>query len=318
MPRAERGVRDMQYIDITVNLFTLISGVVTAILGYLLYLKYRVKTIRYYAVFIFTTTLTVASTIIQSYTGAVDSPQISTWNLVGLALFEFFLICITYSFARFSLGIVHHPLPRYQKVMIGISGLSFLLSAGILCAVNIGRDILIIPKPVYACFAVILIILFATLIIGSLQIALHLRQIRNLDLKRALKTLALVLIVYIPLQTLLILLNGEWVYIMLSRNLLYLSIDIISILYAAKYFFIQAPSIMDAITVSDSFVTKYAITPREREVIQLLLQGLSIKEVAAALDRSFKTINNHIYNIYQKTGAGNKIELLNRIKENSI
>lgn len=309
----------MQYIDITVNLFTLISGVVTAILGYLLYLKYRVKAIRYYAAFIFATTLTVTSTIIQSYASKiVDTVLVSTWNLVGLALFEFFLICITYSFARFALGIIRKPLPRYHKIMLFISILFFLLSVGILFAANIGRDALTVPKPVYACFAVVLIVLFVTLIIGSIQIALHLKQIRNPDLKRALKTLALVLIVYIPLQTLLILLNGEWVCIMLSRNLLYLAIDIISILFAAKYFFIQVPSIMDDITVSASFTNKYAITAREREVIELLLKGLSIKEVAAVLDRSFKTVNNHIYNIYQKTGAGNKIELLNLIKENSI
>lgn len=309
----------MKYIDIIVNIVTLISGVVTAILGYLLYLKYRVKAIGYYAVFIFTTTLTVASTTIQSYVaGGADVDPVSLWHLAGFVLFQFFLLCITYSFARFALGMIRKPFPRYQRVLIGISCFFFVLSLGILCAANIGRDASTVPKPVYACFAVNLLILFATLVIGSVQIALHLKRIRNPDLKRALKILALFLIAYIPLQTLLIILNGEWVYIMLSRNLLYLSIDIISIVFAAKYFFIQAPSLMDTIEVTASFVNKYAITNREKEVIALLLKGLSIKEVAAALDRSFKTVNNHIYNIYQKTGAGNKIELLNLIKENSI
>ena len=255
----------MQYIDIIVNILTLISGVVTAILGLLLYLKYRIKAIAYYAVFIFTINLTVLSTTVQSYVAAgVDIAPSSPWHLVGFVLFEFFLTGITYSFARFSLGIVHRPFARYQKVLIGISCFFFLLSTGILCFFNIGRDTLTIPKPVYACFAVILILLFATFIIGSIQIALHLKRIENPDLKRALKILALVMIVYIPLQTLLIILNGEWVLIMLSRNLLYLSIHTISILFAAKYFFIQAPSIMETIKITASFVNKYAITNREK------------------------------------------------------
>ena len=315
--KSAREVCEMKYIDIIVNILALISGIVTAILGLLLYLKYRINAIKYYAVFIFTITLTVASTTIQSYAAyGVGIDSASLWHLVGFVFFEFYLICIMYSFARFSRGIVHRPFARYQKIMTGVSCLFFILSVIILCAANIGRDAITVPKPVYACFAVILALLFAMFVIGSVQIAVNLKKISNPDLRRALKLLALVMIVFIPLQTVLIILNGQWVYIMLSRNLLYLSIHIISILFAAKYFFIQAPSIMDTITVSASFVNKYAITNREKEVIGLLLRGLSIKEVAAKMDRSFKTVNNHIYNIYQKTGAGNKIELLNLVKEN--
>lgn len=70
--------------------------------------------------------------------------------------------------------------------------------------------------------------------------------------------------------------------------------------------------------MSDLFAQKYGISRREREVIALLLGGLSIKEIGARLGRSFKTINNHIYNIYKKAGVRSKMELLNVFKEHSL
>jgi DNA-binding NarL/FixJ family response regulator len=92
----------------------------------------------------------------------------------------------------------------------------------------------------------------------------------------------------------------------------------LSILFATKYFFIKIPSIMEEIEISDSFLNKYSITDREKEVIGFLLSGAFIKQITDKLDRSFKIINNHIYNIYKKTGVDNKLELLILVKENKI
>src|SRR5260221_12934366 len=47
--------------------------------------------------------------------------------------------------------------------------------------------------------------------------------------------------------------------------------------------------------------TRYDLrTNREREVLKLLADGLSIKEVAARLGRSVKTAEVHKYNLMQK------------------
>ena len=75
---------------------------------------------------------------------------------------------------------------------------------------------------------------------------------------------------------------------------------------------------MGKIEISSNFVRIYGITEREKEVIELLLSGLSIKEISGKLDRSFKMVNNHIYNIYRKTKISSKLELLNLVKENKI
>ena len=44
----------------------------------------------------------------------------------------------------------------------------------------------------------------------------------------------------------------------------------------------------------------YGITEREREILQLLVQGLAKKEIAARLGISFHTVDMHLRHIYEK------------------
>lgn len=71
---------------------------------------------------------------------------------------------------------------------------------------------------------------------------------------------------------------------------------------------------MGGFTLSVDFVQRFNISPRECEIIMALEQGVSNRKLAEALFISAQTVKNHIYHIYQKTGAGNKIQLLNLIR----
>jgi len=63
------------------------------------------------------------------------------------------------------------------------------------------------------------------------------------------------------------------------------------------------------------FYEKYDLTKREQEVLGLILQGKSNKEIEAALFISSKTVNNHIYNLYQKIGVRNRLGLVNSVRD---
>jgi DNA-binding CsgD family transcriptional regulator len=52
------------------------------------------------------------------------------------------------------------------------------------------------------------------------------------------------------------------------------------------------------------------LTLRERGVLIELLRGASNADIASRLGISPNTVKNHIYNIFQKTGAGSRSELL--------
>ena len=60
-------------------------------------------------------------------------------------------------------------------------------------------------------------------------------------------------------------------------------------------------------------LSQYHITEREMDVIELVGQGLTNKEIAARLSLSVNTVNNHIANIFSKTGVRSRVDLLNLI-----
>jgi len=60
-----------------------------------------------------------------------------------------------------------------------------------------------------------------------------------------------------------------------------------------------------------SFIEKYKVTHRQMEIINYILSGSSNKEISHKLGISERTVENHIFNIYNKTGVDNRVELFN-------
>ena len=57
----------------------------------------------------------------------------------------------------------------------------------------------------------------------------------------------------------------------------------------------------------------YGFTPREKQVVDELLKGLSYKEIAQVLGISSTTVNDHLKNVYPKMGVRTKAELMRKI-----
>lgn len=66
-------------------------------------------------------------------------------------------------------------------------------------------------------------------------------------------------------------------------------------------------------SIPADFITKHNITEREREILTLLITGNSNVDIASRLFISLRTVDTHIYNIYKKCGARNRIGLLKEI-----
>jgi len=67
-----------------------------------------------------------------------------------------------------------------------------------------------------------------------------------------------------------------------------------------------------------------SLTPREQEILNLLIEGIAPKEIAYKTKISIKTVAFHRTNIYRKTGIKNKYELkakysaLNKLPEDKV
>ena len=53
-----------------------------------------------------------------------------------------------------------------------------------------------------------------------------------------------------------------------------------------------------------------ALTPREKEIVQLIVGGASNKQVASALDISERTVKGHLSNVFQKLGVSDRLKLV--------
>jgi DNA-binding CsgD family transcriptional regulator len=58
-----------------------------------------------------------------------------------------------------------------------------------------------------------------------------------------------------------------------------------------------------------------ALSPREREVASLLMQGKRPSEIASGLQLSIHTVRNHLRLVYRKLGVHSQIELLARLRD---
>jgi DNA-binding CsgD family transcriptional regulator len=84
------------------------------------------------------------------------------------------------------------------------------------------------------------------------------------------------------------------------------------VLWAHRYL----PPLESALETADGSGTvhllkQFGITKREGEVIRLICEGKSNKEIADRLFISMDTVKDHNHNIFRKTGVTNRVQLVN-------
>lgn len=69
----------------------------------------------------------------------------------------------------------------------------------------------------------------------------------------------------------------------------------------------------DLVKVSEEFIDKYDLSPREKEIVELMNSGYSNADIAQNLIISISTVKKHVYNIYSKVGVKSRTQLLAQI-----
>lgn len=70
--------------------------------------------------------------------------------------------------------------------------------------------------------------------------------------------------------------------------------------------------------LASSSVQDYGLTRREKQILSLIYNGVSNKEIAEQLDKSVRTIETHRFNIMKKLEVNNITELLKKVEREKI
>lgn len=147
------------------------------------------------------------------------------------------------------------------------------------------------------------------------------RYVTDKNLKSTIKFFLIITVLFLPFITLEYyrpyvqsIKNIDFIKI-LSLPLYFLTLNIFAVVLVLKYF--NKPSFMNNNKLTDYFKQKYDITEKQSEIIELIVEGLTYKQIAEKLLISPKTVDNHIQNIYKKLNVNSKIQLSNLVKSNS-
>jgi DNA-binding CsgD family transcriptional regulator len=98
-----------------------------------------------------------------------------------------------------------------------------------------------------------------------------------------------------------------------SAAIIYL--NVIPIIWLKRYFlryYVQMSS-EQSLKLLERLDRDFQISNREREIMELILQGKSNKEIEELLFISYNTVKNHIYNIYQKMGVNSRSQMIHAV-----
>lgn len=151
-------------------------------------------------------------------------------------------------------------------------------------------------------------------------VAVSFGRLGNRTLKDALKVFFFISLAFFPLIVLEVLRErfpvlADYDYFeLLALPSYFFVINALSIVLSIRYF--NQPPYLAGSELTDYFKHCFGITAREAEIVSLLAGGRSYNEIAAALFISYKTVDNHIRSIYQKTAVKNRVQLLNLLQAN--
>jgi DNA-binding CsgD family transcriptional regulator len=159
---------------------------------------------------------------------------------------------------------------------------------------------------------------FAAILVCAVIVAVRrMDRVTNVKLLALLRSFAATAAVAVPVLIAQIILQstrfsqpfpGDFPFIQI---LVFLVIAGFTLSHAASYLFEPEP--LAVYHLPDGIANRYGISPREREIISMLVQGYTNRVIGEKLFISSTTVKNHIYHIYQKTGVTNKIQLINLI-----
>ncbi|MBN1799508.1 MAG: helix-turn-helix transcriptional regulator [Spirochaetales bacterium] len=303
----------MNYLFFFMLISSLSVGVITYILAFALFFRKKTLLELFFLLFLTFFTLRMISDTLQFYI----APLIASPNLLYYILMLFGRI--TLCGALFFLTLFIHKLVgkaqsrRAYIILFSISGsltlffiIQFILSH--LHALPSAQTLNYFSPVDFLFFILFLYPIIFWLIFS--------RNIRNATLYKTTRTFILGILCLYPffiIEDLLDTLNVEVGSVTIELKffpIYYLFLYLMLLYQGFKNLIVKQKLNTGLRTVNKDFISHYRITDRETEIITLVFEGLSNREIAEKLFISSATVRNHLHNIFEKTHVSNRVELL--------
>ncbi len=311
-------------LQILVIASSLLIGSISIIFAFRLMRNYKLpylSTYFYFLVFLFVFSIygVLGSSILRFFLeNSLTNPESAeTIQLILIFLGVPFLILSWYMFYRFCRELTGHSLSVIFTPVYFITLALLFLGYGYLLfrILQFGEDLFDLT---------IRLLVIAYSVITALVVAAGLLQVSILSRKSAdrqhRKANLLPVYMYTAFFTIqIVLLNFSLAYPLVSLLFIFLlfSFHVIPILFLNIFLdknYIE-PEISESFDkLLEYFVSKYGISKRETEIVELIFSGKSNQDISDSLFISLQTVKDHIHRIYLKTGVKNRVQLTNLIR----
>jgi DNA-binding CsgD family transcriptional regulator/tellurite resistance protein TehA-like permease len=300
----------MDHLALIYYVLSFTTGCVSIGIALLIYTQYKKDVIRFYALFLSGLALILASLTVYQY-GRLTGLETNRY-LLGLAgtLDKAGILLFIFAAPLFFHRLMGREVTPRKRILFLLPG------AGI--AIMIVLNALLPDSPTL--FIVPFLLLYGTIAYCLVLVAVSFRRLGNKTLKKALRGFFFVSLGFFPLIVFEILrerVPSLAVYDFLelfSLPTYFFVINALSIVLSIRYF--NQPPYLAGSQLTEHFKNSFAITDREGEIISLLAKGESYNQIAETLFISYKTVDNHVRNIYQKTAVRNRVQLINLLQAN--
>lgn len=303
---------------------SLITGILAIMLSNQLSRKYKLPYLSsyfYYLIFLFIFGIygIVGSRLIRTYLSSqgMDPANIDSITQFFTFLGIPFLVLSWYMFIRVSHEIVNRKIhPLFNLVFFGILSLAFI-AIGILLVkrelLGENPNLIIRNSMLIGFTSISLLVYFWSLT----QLFIHSRKFLDRKDRSNIRLFGLIYLVFNIATVLLLNFSHKGIITGLLFIMVLFAIHLIPIFFLSMYLdknFVE-PVARQAFDQSlAAFITKYEISKRESEVVELICRGQSNQDISDSLFISLQTVKDHIHRIYLKTGVKNRVQLTNLIR----
>ena len=313
------------YFLLIAYLFGFIIGFSAILFSIIYYIIERVVWLKYYIVFLFAFgfLLLIRAIKLLSF---LTIPSFMTSNIfsilyffslsVAISLMLYFIPAFLYRFLNIKWTF------KQNIIYLLLSIIYFILS---ILGILIEFDIYVIS---WIIFYISIIFIF---VIGFINY----KNIKDKTMKLIVKILGLITIIIYPIliyQLIIYKMEAADIGSMdVSLVLFYIWWNLVMLGYLFWYFIsivnnklkVSNTSVNESVSINNHIDSKKEsneeeninLTRREKEILSYLLDGKTNKEVSLILDISLNTVNNHVANIYEKSGVKNRVELVNKFSK---